>query len=162
MIFIHSLLKYINTCVQMSWVMNEVLRLYSPAPNVQRQVREDIRVGDVTVLNGTNMWINVVTIHHDQALWGDDVYKFKPERFKDDPLYGGCKHKMGFLPFGFGGRMCVGRNLTTMEYKVVLTLILTRFSFSLSPSYTHALETLLSLRTSFGLPLLLHPFYVAK
>ncbi|RVX01816.1 Cytochrome P450 714A2 [Vitis vinifera] len=141
----------------MSWVMNEVLRLYSPAPNVQRQVREDIRVGDVTVLNGTNMWIDVVAMHHDPTLWGDDVYEFKPERFKDDPLYGGCKHKMGFLPFGFGGRMCVGRNLTTMEYKVVLTLILTRFSFSLSPTYTHAPATLLSLRTSFGLPVLLQP-----
>ncbi|XP_034711606.1 cytokinin hydroxylase [Vitis riparia] len=142
---------------KMSWVMNEVLRLYSPAPNVQRQVREDIRVGDVTVLNGTNMWIDVVAMHHDPTLWGDDVYEFKPERFKDDPLYGGCKHKMGFLPFGFGGRMCVGRNLTTMEYKVVLTLILTRFSFSLSPTYTHAPATLLSLRTSFGLPVLLQP-----
>ncbi|KAL6971948.1 unspecific monooxygenase [Sarracenia purpurea var. burkii] len=30
------------------------------------------------------------------------------------------------------GRMCVGRNLTVIEYKIVLTPILTRFSLSLS------------------------------
>ncbi|KAI8540368.1 hypothetical protein RHMOL_Rhmol09G0258000 [Rhododendron molle] len=141
---------------KMGWVMNEVLRLYSPAPNAQRQVREDIKVDDVIIPNGTNMWIDVVAMHHDQTLWGDDVYEFKPERFRDD-LRGGCKHMMGFLPFGFGGRMCVGRNLSMMEYKIVLTLILSRFSFSLSPGYCHSPSIMLSLRPKQGLPLVLQP-----
>ncbi|XP_022774119.1 cytokinin hydroxylase-like [Durio zibethinus] len=142
---------------KMGWVMNEVLRLYSPAPNAQRQAREDIKVGDLIIPNGTNMWIDVVAMHHDPAIWGDNVNEFRPERFKDDHLYGGCKHKMGFLPFGFGGRMCVGRNLTMMEYKVVLTLMLTRFSFSLSPNYRHSPSILLSLRPRYGLPLIVQP-----
>ncbi|XWS37843.1 hypothetical protein CRYUN_Cryun19dG0080300 [Craigia yunnanensis] len=142
---------------KMGWVMNEVLRLYSPAPNAQRQAREDIKVDDLVIPNGTNMWIDVVALHHDPAIWGDDVNEFRPERFKDDHLYGGCKHKMGFLPFGFGGRMCVGRNLTMMEYKVVLTLMITRFSFSLSPTYRHSPSILLSLRPRYGLPLIVHP-----
>ncbi|XP_022737483.1 cytokinin hydroxylase-like isoform X2 [Durio zibethinus] len=142
---------------KMGWVMNEVLRLYSPAPNAQRQAREDIKVDDLVIPNGTNMWIDVVAMHHDPAIWGDDVNEFRPERFKDDHLYGGCKHKMGFLPFGFGGRMCVGRNLTMMEYKVVLTLMLTRFSFSLSPNYRHSPTILLSLRPRYGLPLIVQP-----
>ncbi|XAR53661.1 hypothetical protein NMG60_11022298 [Bertholletia excelsa] len=141
---------------KMGWVMNEVLRLYSPAPNVQRQAREDIGVGEATVPKGTNVWIDVVAMHHDHSLWGDDVNEFRPERFSDD-LYGGCKHKMGFLPFGFGGRMCVGRNLSMIEYKIVLTLILSRFSFSISPEYRHRPSYLLSLRPSHGLPLMLEP-----
>ncbi|KAK8521280.1 hypothetical protein V6N13_077400 [Hibiscus sabdariffa] len=142
---------------KMEWVMKEVLRLYSPAPNAQRQAREDIQVDDLVIPNGTNIWIDVVAMHHDPTIWGDDVNDFRPDRFKDDFLYGGCKHKMGFLPFGFGGRMCVGRNLTMMEYKVVLTLMLTRFSFSLSPSYRHSPSILLSLRPKYGLPLLVQP-----
>ncbi|KAJ8752768.1 hypothetical protein K2173_008503 [Erythroxylum novogranatense] len=142
---------------KMGWVMNEVLRLYSPAPNVQRQAREDIRVNELTIPNGTNMWIDVVAMHHDPDLWGPDVNEFKPERFQEDNLYGGCKHKMGFLPFGFGGRMCVGRNLTSMEYKVVLTLLLSKFSFSISPAYCHSPSILLSLRPSRGLPLVVKP-----
>ncbi|GFP82229.1 cytokinin hydroxylase [Phtheirospermum japonicum] len=138
---------------KMEWVMNEVLRLYPPAPNVQRQARHDIQVGDLVIPNGTNMWIDVVSMHHDESLWGKDVNEFRPERFKDS-IHGGCKHKMGFLPFGFGGRMCVGKNLTNMEYKIVLTLILSRFSFSLSPDYCHAPAIVLSLRPMHGLPLI--------
>ncbi|CAN0902773.1 Cytochrome P450 734A1 [Linum grandiflorum] len=150
----------LSSLKKMGWVMNEVLRLYSPAPNVQRQAKEDIKVNDRTIPKGTNMWIDVVAMHHDVDLWGDDVYEFKPDRFKADPLYGGCKHKMGFMPFGFGGRMCVGRNLTMMEYKIVLSLILTRFSFSLSPSYDHSPAIVLSLRPSHGVPLVLRPLVV--
>ncbi|KAL5069858.1 hypothetical protein RYX36_020745 [Vicia faba] len=141
---------------KMKWVMNEVLRLYPPAPNVQRQAREDIRVDDVTVPNGTNMWIDVVAMHHDPKLWGEDVNEFKPERFMDD-VNGGCKHKMGYLPFGFGGRMCVGRNLTFMEYKIVLTTLLSNFSFKVSPSYHHSPAIMLSLRPTHGLPLIVEP-----
>ncbi|KAF6175151.1 hypothetical protein GIB67_022832 [Kingdonia uniflora] len=141
---------------KMGWVMNEVLRLYSPAPNVQRQARGDIKVGDRIIPNGTNIWIDVVGMHHDPALWGDDVNEFKPERFKDN-IHGGCKHKMGFLPFGFGGRMCVGRNLTMMEYRIVLSLILSRFSLSISPNYSHSPTIMLSCRPSHGLQLIVQP-----
>lgn len=142
--------------MQMKLVMNEVLRLYPPAPNVQRQAREDIQVDNLKVPNGTNMWIDVVAMHHDPELWGKDVNEFKPERFIDD-VNGGCNHKMGYLPFGFGGRMCVGRNLTFMEYKIVLTLLLSKFSFKVSPSYIHSPSIMLSLRPIHGLPLLVQP-----
>ncbi|XP_027359503.1 cytokinin hydroxylase-like [Abrus precatorius] len=141
---------------KMKWVMNEVLRLYPTAPNVQRQAREDIQVDNLTVPNGTNMWIDVVAMHHDTTLWGEDANEFKPERFMND-VNGGCDHKMGYLPFGFGGRMCVGRNLSFMEYKIVLTLLLSRFSFKLSPGYNHSPSIMLSLRPTYGLPLIVHP-----
>ncbi|OAY30366.1 cytokinin hydroxylase isoform X1 [Manihot esculenta] len=141
---------------KMGWVLNEVLRLYSPAPNAQRQTREDITVNNLTIPKGTNVWIDVVSMHHDPNLWGEDVNEFKPERFEND-LYGGCKHKMGYLPFGFGGRMCIGRNLSMMEYKIVLSLMLTRFSFSLSPNYSHSPRIMLSLRPSLGIPLIVRP-----
>ncbi|KAK4280333.1 hypothetical protein QN277_011969 [Acacia crassicarpa] len=141
---------------KMKWVMNEVLRLYPPAPNVQRQAREDIKLDNVIVPNGTNMWIDVVAMHHDRELWGEDANEFRPERFKDD-VNGGCRHKMGYLPFGFGGRMCVGRNLSFMEYKIVLTLLLSRFRFKLSPRYRHSPSIMLSLRPAHGLILTLEP-----
>ncbi|KAK8569535.1 hypothetical protein V6N13_046586 [Hibiscus sabdariffa] len=107
----------LTNLIKMEWVLKEVLRLYSPAPNTQRQTREDIKVDDVVIPNGTSIWIDIVAMHNDPMIWGDDVYDFRPDRFKDDSLYGGCKHKMGYLPFGFGGKMCVGRNLTMIEYK---------------------------------------------
>ncbi|KAL5567990.1 hypothetical protein UlMin_024565 [Ulmus minor] len=143
---------------KMGWVMNEVFRLYSPAPNIQRQAKQDIKVDEGLIIpSGTNIWIDVVGMNHDPSLWGEDVNQFRPERFKNDILYGGCNHKMGFLPFGFGGRMCVGRNLSMMEYRIVLTLIITRFSFTLSPLYCHSPSTLLTLSPMFGLPLIFQP-----
>lgn len=143
----------------MGWVFNEVLRLYPSAPNIQRQAKGDIKVGNTTIPKGTNIWIDIVAMHHDPSLWGDDVNEFKPERFEKDSIHGGCKHKMGYLPFGFGGRMCIGRNLSSMEYKIVLTLILSRFSLSISPSYSHSPAILLSLRPAHGLPLILKPLH---
>ena len=112
--------------------MNEVLRLYPSAPNAQRQARRDIEVNGRVIPNGTNIWIDVVAMHHDVELWGDDVNEFKPERFDGD-LHGGCKNKMGFMPFGFGGRMCIGRNMGFMEYKIPFSLVLSRFEISFSP-----------------------------
>ncbi|KAL9270050.1 Cytochrome P450 734A1-like protein [Drosera capensis] len=109
------------------WVMNEVLRLYPSSPNVRRQARSDIKVGGIAILNRTNIWIDVVGIHHDLDLWEDDVNEFRPERFSED-MNGGCKHKMGYLPYGFGGRMGIG-----MEYKIMLACCSENFPIPFHP-----------------------------
>lgn len=141
----------------MGWVMSEALRLYPSAPNAQRQAKEDIRVGQVVIPKGTNMWIDIMSMNHDGGLWGESVHDFRPERFEADGVHGGCSSKMGYVPFGFGGRMCIGRNLSAMEFKIVLTLMLTRFTFSPSPYYCHSPIIMLSLRPSKGLPILVQP-----
>ncbi|XP_073220703.1 cytokinin hydroxylase-like [Cicer arietinum] len=69
---------------KMKWVMNKVIRLYPPSPNVPREVKEDIQ---------EDIWI--------------DANNFKPQRFMND-ANGGWNHTMGYLPFGFGGRTSVG------------------------------------------------------
>ncbi|CAN6176198.1 unnamed protein product [Urochloa humidicola] len=152
---------------KMGWVMSETLRLYPPAPNMQRQALEDIAVvaaqdaevnqQQVIVPRGTNMWVDVVAMHRDEALWGEDAHEFRPERFARDPGQGGCRHRMGYLPFGFGGRICVGRNLTAMEHRVVLTMLLRRFQVSVAPEYRHAPRLKLSLAPSTGIQLHLTP-----
>ncbi|EPS66882.1 hypothetical protein M569_07893, partial [Genlisea aurea] len=142
---------------KMGWVLNEALRLYPSAPNVQRQARHDIRVDDRLVIpKGTNIWVDIVSIHHDPALWGDHAHDFDPQRWSENntttTTHG--HRRLGFLPFGLGGRTCVGRNLTLMEYKIVLSLILSRFSFSVSPAYKHSPGIMLSLRPLHGIPLI--------
>ncbi|CAM8962408.1 unnamed protein product [Rhodiola kirilowii] len=139
---------------KMNLVMHEVLRLYSSSPNIQRQTRQNMVVDGHTIPKDTNIWIDLISMHHDPELLGDDVFEFKPERFINDPLYGGCKHKMGYVPFGFGGRMCIGRNLTIMEYNIVLAIILSRFSLAVSAGYRHQPTTLLSLRPAYGIPVI--------
>ncbi|KAL8153497.1 hypothetical protein V2J09_011257 [Rumex salicifolius] len=138
---------------KMGWVMKEVLRLYPSSPNAQRQAKTDIRAGKTVIPKGTNMWIDVVSMHHDPSLWGDDVNDFKPERFQHDPIHGGCRLKTGYMPFGFGGRMCIGRNYTVLEYKIVLSILLSQFSFSVSPAYRHCPMHFFSFRPRYGITL---------
>uniref|UniRef100_A0A5K0VRB4 Cytochrome P450 n=5 Tax=Nymphaea colorata TaxID=210225 RepID=A0A5K0VRB4_9MAGN len=140
----------------MTWVMNEVLRLYSPAPNAQRQARKEMQVGELVIPKGTNIWFDIVGLNHDPCLWGEDVNEFRPERFKDGPS-SACKHRLGFVPFGLGARTCVGQNLFKMEYKIVLSMILSSFSWSLSHNYSHSPAIVLTLRPSSGVPLVLRP-----
>ncbi|KAM0931594.1 hypothetical protein ACQ4PT_000205 [Festuca glaucescens] len=155
----------LSKLTKMGWVLNEVLRLYPPSPNVQRQALHDVTLNDaasdgappVVIPKGTNMWIDVVAMHHDEALWGSDANEFRPERFAGSAAQGGCQHRLGYLPFGFGGRICVGRNLTGMEYRVVLAMVLRRFELAVAPEYRHAPRIMLSLRPSDGIQLLLTP-----
>ncbi|KAF4356469.1 hypothetical protein G4B88_015303 [Cannabis sativa] len=42
------------------------------------------------------------------------------------------------MPFGVGTRICIGQNMAMTELKVVLSLILSKFSFSVSPAYRHS------------------------
>uniref|UniRef100_J3LIK4 Cytochrome P450 n=1 Tax=Oryza brachyantha TaxID=4533 RepID=J3LIK4_ORYBR len=150
---------------KMGCVLNEVLRLYPPSPNVQRQALQEVVVeeGDdggkkkTVIPRGTNMWIDVVAMHRDGELWGEEANEFRPERFMREAVQGGCRHRMGFVPFGFGGRICVGRNLTAMELRVVLAMVLRRFHLEVSPEYRHAPRIMLSLRPSHGIQLRLKP-----
>ncbi|WOL13315.1 cytokinin hydroxylase [Canna indica] len=148
-------LDMLSKLTKMEWVWNEVTRLYPPSPNLQRQAREYIHMGGMVIAKGTNMWVDLVGMHHDPELWGDHVNEFRPERFEHD-IHGGCKCRMGFASFEIGGRICIGRNMSSLEYKILLSLILTKFNVSISPSYKHSPEVMLILRPSNGVHLILN------
>ena len=56
------------------------MRLYPSTPNAHTEAMEDICIEDMVTPKRTNMWIDVVVMNHDLALWGDDVNEFRPER----------------------------------------------------------------------------------
>ncbi|KAF1893798.1 hypothetical protein Lal_00002330 [Lupinus albus] len=101
-------------------VIQEVLRLYPPAAFVSREAYEDIKIGDLNVPKGVCVWTLIPTIHRDPQVWGPDANEFKPERFSE------------------GNRLCLGKNFAMVQLKIVLTLIISKFSFTLSPGYMHS------------------------
>ncbi|KAL6187843.1 hypothetical protein ACLB2K_039238 [Fragaria x ananassa] len=98
-----------------------------------------------------------LAFHHDPQLWGEDVHLFKPERFSEGVAKATNSHSnmVACLPFGMGPRNSVGFNFATTEAKIVLSMILQRYSFSLSPGYVRSPFKYTTVRPQHGV--MLHP-----
>ncbi|KAK4481465.1 hypothetical protein RD792_012364 [Penstemon davidsonii] len=130
-------------------VMNETLRLYAPAVAIMRQTSENIKLRSLDIPANTQFYVAMTAVHHDTDIWGEDANDFNPLRFSEPR-----KHLASFFPFGLGPRICVGQNLAVVEVKIVLAMILQRYSFVISPSYVHAPMQSLTLQPQYGVQLL--------
>ncbi|CAJ1960653.1 unnamed protein product [Sphenostylis stenocarpa] len=122
---------------QLAMVIHEALRLYPPVTVVSREAFKDMKFGNLDVPKGFNLWIMVASLHTNPDIWGDDAYKFKPERFANGTS-GSCKLPHVYMPFGVGPRVCLGQNLAIIELKMLIALMVSKFTFSLSPHYVHS------------------------
>ncbi|CAI0438428.1 unnamed protein product [Linum tenue] len=126
----------------LTMVIQETLRLYPPAVFVVREALEDIKFKHITIPKGMNVQVPISIVQQDPELWGPDAHLFNPERFAGGILgattttSGGAQ--AAYIPFGVGPRVCVGQHFAMMELKVILSLILLNFRFSISPSYVHS------------------------
>ncbi|KAL9273978.1 Cytochrome P450 72A397-like protein [Drosera capensis] len=135
-------------------ILHEVLRLYSPATELQRKTDHDIQLGELSLPAGMIVSMPILLVHHDAKFWGKDVKEFNPERFSSgisSATYG----YNSFFPFGWGPRICLGQNFALAEAKLALTMILQRFAFQLSPSYVHAPVSAPALLPQHGIQLIL-------
>ncbi|KAE8814177.1 Secologanin synthase [Hordeum vulgare] len=132
----------------------ETLRLYAPVSLTQRIAGSDIELNGIRVPKGTILTIPVKTIHRDKELWGEDADEFKPKRFENGATRA-ANHPNAFVPFSSGPRACVGQNFAMIEVKVVMAMILQKFSVGLSPKYVHAPMDVFTICPKYGLPVVL-------
>ncbi|KAL8244501.1 hypothetical protein R6Q59_010759 [Mikania micrantha] len=143
-----SHLKIINI------ILLEVLRLYSPVVALERIIHEETKIGDLILPSGSQLMLHLMMLHHDANIWGDDVNEFNPGRFAEG-VSNATKVQASYFPFGGGPRICVAQAFAMLEAKLALVMILSRFSFKLSPSYSHAPHIILGLQPQFGAQLIL-------
>ncbi|XP_076946462.1 cytochrome P450 CYP72A219-like [Bidens hawaiensis] len=135
-------------------IFNEVLRLYTPVPSLNRMVHQQTKIGDITLPTGSLIQLHTLLLHHDSDIWGDDVKEFKPERFTEG-VSSVTKGQASYIPFGAGPRVCIGQNFAMLEAKMALVMILQHFCFDISPSYAHAPGVVFALEPQFGVHLIL-------
>ncbi|KAK9674538.1 hypothetical protein RND81_12G239400 [Saponaria officinalis] len=139
-------------------IINEVLRLYPPAYMLMRKVYNDIQLQELLIPEGTEIVIPLCSIHQDSDLWGDDSKEFNPERFAKG-VSEATKGRPIYFPFSDGPRICVGKNFALVEVKLVLSMILQRFSIDLSPTYAHAPYAIMTIKPQHGASLILSKLY---
>lgn len=97
--------------------VDEALRLYPPAWAVSRRSHRADEVGGRQVPAGTLAIISPWLVHRRPDLWPEPE-AFRPERFLDGTA------RSGYLPFGQGPRLCIGREFALGEMVVVLAELL--------------------------------------
>ncbi|OIW18563.1 hypothetical protein TanjilG_13315 [Lupinus angustifolius] len=137
----------------LSMIVNESLRLYPPTIATIRRTKTDVDLGNYKIPRGTELLIPILAVHHDQAIWGNDVNEFNPGRFSKGVAHA-TKHPVAFIPFGLGVRTCIGQNLALLQTKLTLAIMLQRFSFTLAPTYQHAPTVLMLLYPQYGAPII--------
>ncbi|CAM8995262.1 unnamed protein product [Rhodiola kirilowii] len=148
-------LSEVNNLKIVNMILHEVLRFYPPVTMLIRATHKETVLGTMTLPAGVVVTIPVIAIHRDPQLWGEDANEFKPDRFAEG-VSNATKGQPIFMPFSQGPRTCIGLNFALMEAKIAMALILQRFAFELSPSYTHAPYSLVTLHPQHGAHVILH------
>ncbi|KAI3462533.1 hypothetical protein Pfo_019196 [Paulownia fortunei] len=147
-------IDHLSKLTLLNMVINESLRLYPPASLLPRMAFEDIKLGDnLHIPKGLSIWVPVLAIHHSEELWGEDVNKFNPDRFASKSLVLGRQ----IIPFAAGPRNCVGQDFALMVAKIILSMFISKFSFTISENYRHAPVIVLTMKPKYGVQILLTP-----
>ncbi|XP_014482989.1 PREDICTED: cytochrome P450 6k1-like [Dinoponera quadriceps] len=120
-------------------VVSETMRLYPPAPLIDRVPLEDYTFPGtkITVEKGTPVYIALYGLHTDPRYHSNPT-TFDPDRFSDER-----KNEMlpcTFMPFGEGPRNCIGSRLGYLQTAVGLISILQDYEVALNPSWLSTVD----------------------
>lgn len=106
---------------------NESMRLKPVAPLHMAEPLDDAAVLDCLIPKGTPIMMLARRVATLDKHFGDGT-SFDPERWLVDPEERRYSHdKSAFIPFGFGPRLCPGRNLALTQIRAVLAMLCQNF-----------------------------------
>lgn len=92
-------------------MISETLRVHSTSSLGLPRVRDEpTTINGVTFAAGTVLSVPAYTVHHDARIWGADVDAFRPDRWDKARITD--RQRAAFVPFSYGPRACVGRELS--------------------------------------------------
>ncbi|EJL47363.1 cytochrome P450 [Brevibacillus agri] len=134
-----------------SLIVSETLRLYPAAWTINREVVEEVQIGDHTYQPGDTLMMSQFVMHRLERYY-EKPDEFIPERFAGDLLKRNPTY--AYFPFGGGPRVCIGNNFALMEAALLLATIAQRYRLRLAePGQVVEPEPLVTLRPKNGLPM---------
>jgi cytochrome P450 len=106
-------------------VVNEVLRLYPPAPLLVRSSTAKGELGGFPLNKGQPVSIHIYAMQRHRTLW-DAPDAFDPDRFLPERSV----NAPGWMPFGAGARMCVAMQFAITEITVIVARLMAELEFS--------------------------------
>jgi cytochrome P450 len=130
--------------------------MYPPAWLITRRSLVDDEVDGISMPAGSLVIISPWLVHRHPDVW-DRPNQFIPDRFLDES--GGRRRELvngpGYIPFGAGPRICIGRDMALVEAVLVIAAIASRVELEpVSP--TPAAMPLVTIRPRGGLPMRVH------
>ena len=104
----------------------EAMRLYPPAPSINREALAEDRFEDLVIARGTQVLVMPWTVHRHRLLW-DRPDAFMPERFH--PENRDRLDRYQYLPFGAGPRICIGASFAMHEAMIAMAVLMSRLRF---------------------------------
>lgn len=129
-------------------VLKESLRLYPPAHVISREVVTPFTLDGFSIPPHTILVISSYVMHRQREYFADPD-RFNPARWTPDqerqmPAY-------AYLPFGVGGRSCIGNHFAMLEAQLVLATLAQRVTFELVPGQQIVPQPLINLRPRDGI-----------
>lgn len=138
-------LPYLNHIIQ------ESLRLYPAAWVINREVVEDVEIGNYRFAKGDTLMMSQFVMHRNPDYF-QRPEDFVPERFEDDLLK--KIPPFAYFPFGGGSRVCIGNHFALMETALILATIGQKYELQfLGDPATVEPEPLVTLRPKNGIPM---------
>ena len=133
-------------------VIQEALRLYSPAWILSRAPIADDVIGGYPIPAGMTVLLSPYVTHRHPRWWAQpdqfDPERFAPERVTDRPRF-------AYFPFSGGPRQCIGEPLAWLEAQCIVAMIAQRYRLALLPGHQVTPSAVLTLRPRGGLPVTL-------
>jgi cytochrome P450 len=128
-------------------VLQETLRLHPPSYWIPRTAVKDDEIDGYRIPAGSTVAVMTYLIHRHPDIW-DNPLAVDPDRFLPKRSEG--RHKMAWIPFGAGQRLCIGKEFALMEGQLIIARVLQRYNVEAVPGRVAQMHLSTTLRTKDG------------
>ena len=126
-------------------VFDESLRLYPPAWIITRRTLSDLTVDDVFIPKKSLVIVSPWLVHRNPKAW-ENPNAFIPDRFISGTP------QLGYIPFGAGARLCIGKEMARLEGSQILAHIATTWDIQAVHNSPLPIDASVTLRPESGMP----------